>query len=165
MDSNSMSRVGWRVATGFLIFLLLIQINPLGTPASDNGMLEDIPERERDNNTLDTSAPRLETSDIITPAVDWVTGGDAEWLIDTATYTTGGSSLISGNIADTEDSWIETYVEGPVIISFDWRVSSETNYDYLRLVIDGTTRVSISGNQDWSTRTYTINSWGSRHSR
>jgi len=43
----------------------------------------------------------------------------------------------SGDIDDNQSTWMETTVVGPAEFTFWWKVSSEFNYDFLRLYVDG----------------------------
>ena len=46
-------------------------------------------------------------------------------------------------------------------MSFDWRVSSESNYDKLKFRVNNTDNTNISGDRDWTTVTYTAQTTGS----
>ena len=53
---------------------------------------------------------------------------------------------------------MQTMVSGPATVSFHWKVSSETNYDYLEFYIDGVLKYRISGLMDWHEMTSTLSS-------
>jgi hypothetical protein len=54
-------------------------------------------------------------------------------------------------------SWIETTVEGPGTITFQWKVSSELGGDFLTFSIDGVDQPGrISGEVDWQALTFSI---------
>lgn len=55
----------------------------------------------------------------------------------------------TGTVDDEEYSGIEFTVNGPARLEFQWKVSSEKNYDYLVLVVDGYVRDYITGEVDW----------------
>lgn len=82
------------------------------------------------------------------------TGGDASWTVD------GDGSWKSGAIDDNQTTWIEIAItNAPCTMSFDWKVSSENNYDKLHCYMDGV-KVSgspISGKEDWTTLSFVIN--------
>ena len=46
--------------------------------------------------------------------------------------------------------------EAPGTLTFWWKVSSESNYDYLRFYINGIQQASISGYTSWQQRTYAV---------
>jgi subtilisin-like proprotein convertase family protein len=52
-------------------------------------------------------------------------------------------------VDDEEHSGIEFTVDGPAQVGFQWKVSSEKNYDYLVLTVDGYVRDYITGDVDW----------------
>ncbi|MBX3653725.1 MAG: hypothetical protein KF686_06035 [Ramlibacter sp.] len=79
----------------------------------------------------------------------WSSGGAAPFFGQTSAYTTGGSSARSGNIGDLQSSSLSTLVTGPGQLSFDWKVSSEADYDYLTVSVDGVTQYRISGESVW----------------
>lgn len=90
-------------------------------------------------------------------SLTWTTGGDADWFTQSTIALSGGNAIQSGNIADGQESYIQTSVTGPGKISFSWQVSSENLHDYLRFYIDGVEQPgSISGTTSWSTETFTI---------
>lgn len=82
-------------------------------------------------------------------ALTITTGGDANWTVDKSVGCTGGASAKSGEIGDSESSWMETTVSGPGTFSFRWKVSSEEAYDKLAWTLDGMAQGEISGESDW----------------
>ena len=90
--------------------------------------------------------------------LSWSTGGDADWFGQTETYYYDGDAAESGDISDNPDTWMETTVSGPGTLSFYWKVSSESGYDYLRFYIDGAQQDSIAGSTSWAQKTYSIGS-------
>lgn len=86
----------------------------------------------------------------------WLTAGDKAWFTETNTTYDGVMAVQSGRIKDSQQSKFQTTVTGPGTLSFWWKVSSETNYDYLRFLIDGTNELSrISGETNWSQYAFT----------
>ena len=85
-------------------------------------------------------------------SLKWETGGDQPWYPDRdgslARY--GGDSAMSNEIGDFGSSWIETKVTGPITLAFDWSVSSEKDFDFLRFFIDDAMQDEISGDQSWN---------------
>ncbi|MDX8377274.1 MAG: hypothetical protein R8L53_04550, partial [Mariprofundales bacterium] len=91
--------------------------------------------------------------------VGWVqtAGSTASWHVATDFYSEGMTSLRSDVITHNQTSSIEvtgTYPAG--VISFDRRVDSETNFDFLRFYIDGVQQGSWSGFVDWYTFSYPV---------
>jgi autotransporter family porin len=111
----------------------------------------------------------INTGSIITPgaqlndavdntALPWTTGGNSPWFSETDTTNYGGDAAQSGDINDSQSNWIQTSVTGPGTLSFYWKVSSESGYDYLKFFVDGTQIYNITGNVDWQQKTYTLTS-------
>ncbi len=79
----------------------------------------------------------------------WTSGGDARWTAQTNETSDGIDAAASGAIADFQESWIATTVEGPGALYFYWKVSSEENWDYLTFDVSGVARDAISGEIGW----------------
>jgi PKD repeat protein len=102
-------------------------------------------------------------ADPIAEAVDYTglsftLSGDADWFSQTSTTYYGGDAAQSGDIGNSDTSTMETTISGVTSVKFYWRVSSESNYDYLRFYIDGVQQHSISGSTSWAQRTYSVSS-------
>jgi PKD repeat protein len=102
-------------------------------------------------------------ADPIAEAVDYTglsfsLSGNANWFSQTTTTYYGGDAAQSGDIGNNQTSTMETTISGKTSVKFYWRVSSETNYDYLRFYIDGVEQHKISGSTSWAQRTYTVSS-------
>jgi len=82
------------------------------------------------------------------------------WLSDYGYSTEGSKSSKTSDIGNNESICAETNVDGSGVLRFDWKVSSESGYDYLRFYVDGGTVYSISGSVDWEAKTYTQDSDG-----
>ena len=93
----------------------------------------------------------------ICPAGDltFFTEGDAEWFVD------GGDTARSGGIGDDQATTLKTVVQGRGTLSFRWRTSSESEYDWLRLRVDGNEVGRISGWRDWEGFSHVIDGNGS----
>jgi PKD repeat protein len=109
---------------------------------------------------LEITAP---TADPIAEAVDYPSltfslSGNANWFSQTTTTYYGGDAAQSGDIGNNQTTTMETTISGKTSVKFYWRVSSETNYDYLRFYIDGVEQTRISGSVSWTQRSYTVSS-------
>ncbi|MFH1477739.1 MAG: M4 family metallopeptidase [Verrucomicrobiota bacterium] len=80
----------------------------------------------------------------------WFVGGHQNWFAQSNTTHDGVLAAQSGPISHCEQSYLQTIVTGPGTLSFWWKVSSETGYDYLRFLIDGQETNAISGETDWA---------------
>jgi PKD repeat protein len=109
---------------------------------------------------LEITAP---AADPIAEAVDYPSlafslSGNANWFSQTSTTYYGGDAAQSGDIGNNQTSTMETTISGKTSVKFYWRVSSESNYDYLRFYIDGVEQNRISGTVSWTQRSYTVSS-------
>jgi hypothetical protein len=97
------------------------------------------------------------------PSLTWTTGGDATWSGQTVEFYalgTNDDAAQAGAVSDSQSSYMETEVTGSGALSFYWKVSSESNYDYLSVWIDGVRQNRISGSTDWSEVTLNIEGGG-----
>lgn len=90
------------------------------------------------------------------PELTFTTGGDGTFFIQSTESTQGGSAVQSPAMSHNQSAWIETTLSGAGTFSFDWKVSSESGYDFLIVTIDGKEEDKISGNSDWSAGTYSL---------
>jgi hypothetical protein len=86
---------------------------------------------------------------LATPSLAWTTGGPSEWFGQITDRHSGPAAARSGAVTHGEESWLEAAVSGPGLLSFWWKVSSETNWDHLEVHLDGELRDIISGEVDW----------------
>lgn len=99
-----------------------------------------------------------------------VTGGDLSFTSATANYPwsvsliDGRAAAKSGNMgvnSSTSTLQLVLQMQAGESISFDWKVSSEYNYDKLGFYVNNTLQGSlISGSTNWATITYTAPSAG-----
>ncbi len=82
----------------------------------------------------------------------WDHLGDAPWTIDTATVYEGANSARSGVITHNQTSTLSIDVDvlAASNVEFYYKVSSESNYDYLRFYVDGVLAGEWSGEIDWT---------------
>ncbi|HOY84745.1 MAG TPA: C25 family cysteine peptidase [Candidatus Syntrophosphaera sp.] len=88
----------------------------------------------------------------------WIMGGTAPWTIDNTTYYSAGYSAKSGTITHSQSSTMETtrILSTSGDLSFWYKVSSESGYDYLKFYVDGTQQGQWSGEVDWTQASYTL---------
>lgn len=82
--------------------------------------------------------------------VAWSTGGSAPFAAQGSVVSYGASALQSGTIGHSQSSWLMASVSGPGLLAFDWKVSSEPNYDFLTVSIDGVKQGAVSGEAGWT---------------
>lgn len=85
------------------------------------------------------------------PGISITTTGNALWTPQASFTHDGVSAAQSGDISDSQTSSMQFSVTGPGTLSYWWKVSSESNYDYLKFYIDDVVQGSgISGTVDWT---------------
>ena len=92
------------------------------------------------------------------PGLNWTTGGSENrtWIGTRITGQNDTYSAQSGYIHDNESTWMSTIVNGTGFLSFDWKVSSEEDYDNLSFYIDGVLQSLISGEVNWENLNFTL---------
>jgi C1A family cysteine protease len=89
-------------------------------------------------------------------SLTWTTGGSASWMGETTVTHDGADAAVSGGIAHSQSSWLQTTVQGPGNLTFWWKVSSEMSYDLLSFLVDGVQSNAISGEVAWSQKSYDL---------
>jgi len=82
--------------------------------------------------------------------------GEADWFEQDAVTRDGGTALQSGAIDHDETSVVDATLEGPGVMQFWWKVSSEADFDRLRFYEDGEESEHLSGEADWTLRTVDV---------
>ncbi|MBM4402943.1 MAG: hypothetical protein FJ042_00905, partial [Candidatus Cloacimonetes bacterium] len=88
----------------------------------------------------------------------WVFGGSLPWTVTNTGAYQGTYVAKSGTITHSQTSYMETtrILSSAGQISFWYKVSSETSYDYLRFYIDGVQQNQWSGTVGWTQATYAV---------
>ncbi|MEW5977217.1 MAG: Ig-like domain-containing protein [Acidobacteriota bacterium] len=113
---------------------------------------------------LVAASPTLAQTLSLCEAVDncslsWTTGGNASWFGQTSVVFFGTAAASSGNVGNSQSSFIQTSAVGPGTVRFVWKVSSENFHDILKFSIDGVDQADpISGEVDWQEKTYSLSS-------
>jgi hypothetical protein len=81
--------------------------------------------------------------------LQWTSGGHVPWFNQTNVTFDGVDALRSGAITNSQQSWLQTEVRGTARVSFQWRISSENGYDFLRFTVNGVEVTNTSGKIDW----------------
>lgn len=79
--------------------------------------------------------------------------GYANPFSETATTHDNQDAIETGTVDDEEYSGIEFTVNGPARLDLQWKVSSEKDFDYMILAVDGYVRDYITGEVDWKPST------------
>ncbi len=86
----------------------------------------------------------------------WTTTASFPWVGQSIVTHDGVSAARSGAISDSGTTSLQTTVNGPGVLGFWWKVSSEPSNDRLRFYLAGSSQASISGEVDWTWQTYAI---------
>ena len=81
------------------------------------------------------------------------TGGNGNWSGQTANTHDGIDGAQSPAILDSQSAWMQSVISGPGTLSYWWKVSSESGFDYLKFYVDGVEQAGvagISGVVDWT---------------
>jgi hypothetical protein len=90
-------------------------------------------------------------------AVTLLTAGDGAWSSQTAVTHDGMDAAQSGVITHSQSTRLDATVTGPATLKFWWKVDSETNFDFLKVEVDGIEPIpAISGNVDWQQQTIAL---------
>jgi hypothetical protein len=76
------------------------------------------------------------------------TGGTQPWFVTASVAHSGARSARAGSINDEQSSWLTRTVGGGPL-SFWYRVSSESGYDFFDFYVDGSRVIHESGNTGW----------------
>ena len=83
------------------------------------------------------------------PELAWSTGGSVPFAAQGGVVNYGPSAVQSGAIGHSQSSWLAASITGPGLLAFDWKVSSEANYDFLTVSLDGVKQGAVSGEEGW----------------
>lgn len=103
-----------------------------------------------------TFEPPFSQSDLASPP--WNSTGDVPWQLESVTSSgVGQFALQSGAIGDSQESTLELLVKTRAGAgSFDLRVSSEANWDFLEFSVNGTRTDRWSGEVPWQTYVFPL---------
>lgn len=78
-----------------------------------------------------------------------------EWGQATDYYMQGATSAY-GHCIDNEQTTLQTRVTGPGTATFWWKASTEKDFDFYSVMVDGVVKNRISGDVDWNEQTIAI---------
>ncbi len=90
----------------------------------------------------------------------WFTGGYSPWIGQTVETKDQFDAAQSSPVANRASNWVQTTLPVSCALTFWWKVSSETNHDYLRFLINGAEQARISGEVGWQQRSIPISTNG-----
>lgn len=122
-----------------------------GVVSSDNPLALTMQANKNLTANFGTSLPvALDTS------LAFTSGGNGIWTGQIVTSRDGIDAAQSAPITHSQETWMQSTVNGPGVLDFWWKVSSSSG-DYLEFYIDGSLQTGrISGTVDWTKKTYNI---------
>ena len=92
--------------------------------------------------------------------LSFTTGGAANWVEQTTDKKVGTSAMRSGAISDSTNTWLQATVTGSGMVSFWWKVSSESGWDVLTVSVDDAEKAEISGDHGWAQKSIAVRGEG-----
>ena len=96
-------------------------------------------------------ADALDTTNLV-----WFTDGGSTWKVTALGMDDGSPCAVSCPLVDNQSTTIRTYVFGPGTVSFRWRVSCESEYDWLSFQTDGVEQDMLTGESGWQSGIYDV---------
>lgn len=90
------------------------------------------------------------------PGLLWRSGGTMPWFGQPMISTDGADAARSGSAGDSLESWLETTVTGPGMVSFWWKVSSELGFDRLHFAVGNLLLATVSGETEWQALSFPL---------
>jgi hypothetical protein len=81
--------------------------------------------------------------------LDWTTGGSANWGPEAGISHDAVSAAQSGTIGNNQESWIQTQIVGPAVLTYWWKVSCEEGFDFYEFYMNSDLQDNITGEVDW----------------
>ena len=91
------------------------------------------------------------------PTLNWTSGGNTNptyWFGQPNVVFDGNLAVQSGDIFHDQTNWLRTTLEGVTNVSFFWKVSSETNSDFLECFTNNVLAKRISGEVNWQSNSF-----------
>lgn len=107
---------------------------------------------------LEYYAPMTVGDALESPTFGWSSSGQAGWVPVDHHSSGDGDSMQTGDVADGAWTVLETLVDGPADVTFDWSVSSQSGNDVLSFLIDDAVTETVSGYSGWTTVTSRVQS-------
>lgn len=91
------------------------------------------------------------------PSLSFEPASSAAWFAQSSVSRSGGTAIRSGTITHNQESVLSTQIFGPGNITFHWRSSSESGYDFGEFHLNGEIKRSISGSAtNWQANTFPL---------
>jgi M6 family metalloprotease-like protein len=94
--------------------------------------------------------PALSCAAVDNCSLVFKTAGAAPWFAQSDVVYYGSTAARAGDVSDNQSSYVRTTLAGPGTLSFWWKVSSESWFDDLRVLLDGVFQAQIWGETAWA---------------
>ena len=83
----------------------------------------------------------------------WTTDGDVQWrtVMRESLLDARDAWAVADELGDNETAAVQTRVYGSGVLTFDWAISCEEEYDWMELTVDGEVKNYITGEKGWTT--------------
>jgi len=106
---------------------------------------------------VDTAAPALAAAEEgMTAAARALWTGDFSRAAVAYGSAPDGGSTLQLTAADGQASFVQRQVQGPAVVDFSWRTSSQANQDRFELLVNGVSQAELSGQSPWESRSITL---------
>ena len=132
-----------------------------GAPTHSSGQSSDVPSMNPCTVTNSLQYYSFISSDeaLDVPGLEVSYGGETTWVAVDHHSHDGADSMQSGDAADGEQSILQVEVDGPVDVTFFWKVSSQSGEDLLSFSVpDSGILESVSGDVDWEQLSFALGS-------
>lgn len=121
----------------------VVVVNSFGSPVTSSNALLSV-----------TTIPLAVAMDYAGPV--WAPSGNAQWFGQVSVTHDGVDAAQSGWVTNNQSCFLDATLVGPGTLSFWWKVSSETNWDFLIFSVNGVQKAYISGEVDWKQQTFDL---------
>lgn len=82
--------------------------------------------------------------------ITWYSGGDSAWQVSSTAFSQGSTSVSSGDINNLQTSTLLAIISdaNATSIDFDYLVSSEADYDFFTIMLNGELALAASGDTE-----------------
>ena len=92
-----------------------------------------------------------------TNVTNWISAGQVPWIVETTTTQDGTDALESAaSLTSGQQTYVEAQVVGPGLLTFWWKVSSLSGFDYLKFSTNSAMQAQIAGEVDWQQKQFNL---------
>jgi len=103
-----------------------------------------------DSDGIFVNFPALSCAALDNCSLVFKTAGAAPWFAQSDVVYYGSAAAQAGAISGNQSSYLQTTLVGPGTLSFWWKVSPESWYDDIRVLVDGVYQTQFYGTTAWA---------------